>query len=92
MALAFADPHLFSARAQVSVVGPQYEDDQNGLPMPGFVRVDLFLARPLVSGLLLFAAAENLFNASSLVGRSGVDTVGQPRTLRVGLRYAQNLE
>lgn len=84
--LAFVDPRLFTANLQIRWVGAQFEDDLNSLPMPAFTVVDLFVARRLWAGLELFAAAENLLNRGYLVGRAGVDTIGAPRTLRLGLR------
>jgi outer membrane receptor protein involved in Fe transport len=65
----------------------QYEDDRNLLPMAGFTVVDLSAAQRLAAGVEAFATAENLFDRSYLVGRAGVDTVGQPLTVRAGVRY-----
>lgn len=67
-------------------VGEQFEDDRNTLPMPAYGVVDATLAAPLGAGLEAFAAAENLFDRTFLVGRAGVDTVGAPRLVRVGIR------
>lgn len=65
----------------------QFEDDRNTLPMPGFTVVDVSATQPLAGGVEVFAAAENLFDRRYLVGRAGVDTVGQPVTVRAGLRF-----
>ncbi len=86
VSVAFEDERYLTATLQARVVGPQFEDDQNSLPMPGFFVVDLFASRRLSSGLDLYAAIENLLNRTYLVGRAGVDTIGQPFTIRVGLR------
>ncbi len=85
--LTFEDPRLFTATVQLRVVGPQFEDDLNEAGMGGVALVDVSASRRLYAGLELFAAVENLFNREYLVGRAGVDTVGQPFTLRAGLRW-----
>jgi outer membrane receptor protein involved in Fe transport len=86
-AVTFQDPALLTATVQLRVTGPQFEDDLNDRGMGGYVVVDAFVSRRLVRGLELFAAAENLFNRRYLVGRAGIDTIGQPRMVRAGLRW-----
>nr|WP_224247002.1 TonB-dependent receptor [Hyalangium gracile] len=82
----FHDPTLLTATLQLRVTGPQFEDDLNENGMGGYAVVDAFVSRRLLGGLELFAAAENLFNRRYLVGRAGIDTIGQPLMVRVGLR------
>lgn len=82
----FHDAALLTATLQLRVTGPQFEDDLNERGMAGYAVVDAFVSRRLVGGLELFAAAENLFDRQYLVGRAGVDTVGQPFMVRAGLR------
>ncbi len=86
LSLTFEDPRVVTATLQTRFVGPQFEDDLNQLPMAGFFIVDLFASRRLFGELEVYAAVENLFNREYLVGRAGVDMVGQPLTLRAGLR------
>jgi outer membrane receptor protein involved in Fe transport len=86
-ALARDDRRIVTASVQLRVVGRQYEDDRNELPLGAAAVVDLFVARELARGLAAFAAVENLLDREYLVGRAGVDTVGQPFTLRAGLRW-----
>ena len=86
LSLTFDDPRLFTATLQTRFVSPQFEDDLNQLPMAGFFIVDLYASRRLIGELEIFAAVENLLNREYLVGRAGVDTVGQPLTVRAGLR------
>ena len=78
-----------SAALQVRYLRAQYEDDLNTLRMPGYAVVDVLLARPLVWKLELYGAIENLLDATYLVGRAGVDTVGAPFMARVGLRVRE---
>jgi iron complex outermembrane recepter protein len=82
----FHEPRLFTAMVQARVLGEQYEDDLNTLLMPAFTVIDASLSRQLVGPLELFVAVENVLNAEYLVGRAGVDTIGQPFSGRVGLR------
>ena len=67
-------------------IGRQYDDDQNRLPLAGFLSLDARASRELGHGLSLFAAGENLLDRRSEVGRTPVLTVGPPRLLRLGLR------
>lgn len=89
--LAFDDPRLFAASLQLRVLGRQYEDDQNRLPMKPYAVVDVSASRLLVWRIALFVAVENLLNQSYLVGRAGVDTIGQPLFARVGLRLVEQV-
>jgi outer membrane receptor protein involved in Fe transport len=71
---------------QLRVIGPQYEDDLNTLRMDGYAVIDASLSARIAGPLELFVALENLLDATYLVGRAGVDTIGQPFMARVGLR------
>ncbi len=86
VSLAFDDPRLLSAVVQVRYVGQQYEDDLNTLPMGDFVLVDLSVSPRVTANVDVVLAVENLFNKEYLVGRAGVDTVGQPRYIHGGVR------
>ena len=84
--LAFDDPRLLAAVVQVRVLGRQYEDDLNTLPMDGVALVDLSVSRRIGESVQVVLAVENLLDAEYLVGRAGVDTVGQPRFVHGGVR------
>ncbi|MFL5264454.1 MAG: TonB-dependent receptor plug domain-containing protein [Anaeromyxobacteraceae bacterium] len=84
--LAFDDPRLFTAAAQVRYVSRQFEDDLNTSPMAGMTLVDISLQRRVAPDVELVFAIENLFDTQYLVGRAGIDTVGQPRFVHGGLR------
>lgn len=86
LAVAAGRPELGHAALELRWLSRQYEDDRNRLPMGGHAVVDLAVSRPLGGGVELFGAAENLLDRRYLVGRAGVDTVGAPRLVRVGLR------
>ncbi|HEV2720931.1 MAG TPA: TonB-dependent receptor [Thermoanaerobaculia bacterium] len=60
----------------------QFDDDLNQFPLRGYTAVDLFASRGLV-----YAAVENVTNSRIEAGATPVVTLGQPRALRVGLRW-----
>ena len=84
--LSFDDPRSLTAEAVVHHVSAQFEDDVNTLPMSNVILVDLFVAWHATPYVDLFAAVDNLFDRAYLVGRSGVDTIGQPRFIHGGIR------
>lgn len=84
----FDDASIATITAQVRYLGSQFEDDLNTLPMGSVVLVDARVARLLGHGLTGFVAGENLFDRRYLVGRAGVDTLGAPRTIEVGVAFA----
>jgi outer membrane receptor protein involved in Fe transport len=86
-AVTFDDPAIVTATAQVRVVGAQFEDDRNTLPMDAFAVVDVSASRAIGHGFSVFATASNLFDTVYLVGRSGVDTIGEPLNVQVGLKF-----
>lgn len=77
-----------SAALELRWLSTAFEDDRNTLALPAYATVDLLAARPLAGGLEVFAALENALDRRYLVGRAGVDTIGAPRTVRAGLRFA----
>jgi outer membrane receptor protein involved in Fe transport len=84
--LAFDDRRLLTANVQLRYLGVQYEDDLNTLKMGQALLVDLFATWHVTRVVDVFAAIENAFDKVYLVGRAGVDTVGQPRFIHGGLR------
>ena len=67
-------------------LGNQYEDDLNTLPLGEAVVVDVSVSPRISRNAELVLAVENLFDEEYLVGRAGVDTVGQPRFIHGGVR------
>jgi outer membrane receptor protein involved in Fe transport len=86
VSLAYDDPRIVTAALQVRHLGRQFEDDANALPMSDVTLVDVSLARRLGRHVDVVLAVENLFDRIYLVGRAGVETIGQPRFVRGGLR------
>jgi outer membrane receptor protein involved in Fe transport len=82
----FERPGVAAATAEVRWLSRAWEDDLNTLPLPPFALFDAAVSRPFGREVELFAAVENLLDRRVLVGRAGVDTVGAPRLVRVGVR------
>ncbi len=87
--VSFHDPRWVTATVQLRVTGPQFEDDLNERGMGGFAVVDVSLSRRLLWKVEAFGAVENLLDRQYLVGRAGIDTIGQPLLARVGLRLRE---
>jgi outer membrane receptor protein involved in Fe transport len=87
LSLAWDDPRIASVALVVRHVGRQYEDDQNLLPLADATLLDVQVRREIFGGLEAYLTVNNALDARYLVGRAGVDTVGEPRTVLAGLRY-----
>ncbi|HVN41999.1 MAG TPA: TonB-dependent receptor, partial [Steroidobacteraceae bacterium] len=86
VSLSYDRPGRMNADLAVRYIGRQYENDINTLPIGSVVLTDLHAGWHLTSHLDLYVAVENLFNEAYLVGRAGVDTIGQPRFVHGGFR------
>jgi len=71
---------------QLRAQSAQFEDDLGTLPMAGFAVLDASAAAPVYRALGVYIAAQNLLDTQYLVGRAGVDTIGPPRTVMIGVR------
>jgi outer membrane receptor protein involved in Fe transport len=67
----------------------QFDDDLNQFALGSYAIADLFASQPLRGGLEVTAAVENVFDREVEVSATPVVTLGQPRALRLGLRYAR---
>jgi iron complex outermembrane recepter protein len=65
----------------------QFDDDLNQFPLHGYVVADAFVAHPIAGGLDATLAIDNLFDRRIETAATPVINLGQPRALRVGLRY-----
>lgn len=82
----WADPRVATVTAQLRLLGRQFDDDQNLLPLDAFTVLDVSVTRTVARGVSVFAAVENLFDTEYQTGRSPVVSVGWPRTVSAGLR------
>ncbi len=76
----------WTAGLQARLIGEQFDDDQNALPLAGFFTLDAEVSRGLTPRVKIFVAGQNLTGVRYLTGRTPVMTVGPPPLYRVGLR------
>ncbi len=73
---------------QERYVGQQFDDDLNQLPLRSWAGLDATATRPLPRGFAVFVAGENLLANRAEVARTPLLTLGAPRLLRAGVRWA----
>ncbi|MCX5731188.1 MAG: TonB-dependent receptor [Deltaproteobacteria bacterium] len=88
LTLAYDNPSLVTVSAEGNYIGMQYENDINTLPMGEVYLVNVFAAWHATKFLDVYVAVQNLFDRLYVVGRAGIDTVGQPRFIHGGVRLA----
>lgn len=69
------------------VVGEQFEDDLNELPLAGYGVVDVMARRSVSTMLDVYVAVENLFDQEYAVGRLPEERLGTPRLVHGGIRF-----
>jgi len=73
---------------QVRWTNGQYEDDRNQLSLPGYAVVDVHVSQALGKNWEAVLAVENLLGRDYLVSKqAGLDLLGQPRFVRIGVAY-----
>ena len=72
---------------QARVASTAYEDDRNDLELDPALQVDLFAGYAVGSSVVLFAAADNVFDAEIVTARTPVASLAAPRQLRAGVRF-----
>jgi outer membrane receptor protein involved in Fe transport len=85
--LLYASPTTVGAQLRWS--SSQFDDDLNTLPLSDYAVVDAFVARQIAANLQLTLFAENLLDTEVEASATPVITLGQPRTIRVGVRYGR---
>jgi len=83
--LRYSRPFLL-AGVQGRLVGEQFDDDLNALPLRRYFTMDAFVSHELRHGVQVFAAAENFLNQRYDIGRTPVLTIGPPVLARAGIR------
>ncbi len=86
LSLTYDDTQRGTAEVTVRYLGKQYENDINTLPMSDVAITDCYAAWHATPQLDLYLGVKNLFDQTYLVGRAGVDTIGQPRFVHGGVR------
>ena len=84
----YDNPAWVNVPANVRLVGRQFEDDLNTLPLNAYTVVDLQLSRPIAKWGEVFLALENLLNETYAIARTsdGIVSIGGPRLVRDGFR------
>jgi outer membrane receptor protein involved in Fe transport len=82
----YASQGGWTASLQGRLIGAQFEDDRNLLPLAGFVTLDMYVARRIRPGLDLFASVENLLDRRYEVALTPSRVLGPPFLCRVGAR------
>ena len=85
--LSYDDVQLAGGSVQLRYLGSQYEDADNTRPMGEALLVDVLGAWHFAQSVDLFLAVQNLLDKTYVVGRAGVDTIGQPRFVHGGVRF-----
>jgi outer membrane receptor protein involved in Fe transport len=73
--------------AQTRWSSSQFDDDLNQFRLRSFLVTDLFASRPIADCVDVTLSAENVFNRRIEAGATPVITLGQPRAVRLGVRY-----
>jgi len=78
-----------SATARYS--GARFDDDLETRTLPDALTVDAFASYRITPSLRIIARAENLFDAKQISGitSAGIEDLGTPRTLWLGLSFAR---
>lgn len=84
--LAYDAPRIVTLTSTVHYVDRRFADANNTIARAPFTVVDAMAARKLTHGLAGFVAVENLLDRRYAVNLAGVDTVGAPRLVQVGVR------
>ena len=74
--------------AQRRLVGQQFDDDQNTLPLKRFFTLDAEISRAVSERVRIFAAFQNLTGSRYQISSTPVFTVGPPVLFRVGARFS----
>ena len=84
----YDNPAWVNVAATMRLIGRQFEDDINTLPLNAYTVLDLQLSRPIVKWAEVFLAFENILNETYAVARTtdGIVTIGTPRLVRGGFR------
>ncbi len=87
--LRWSAPGKIEVTANLRWISAQYDDDANTLSLAPATTVDLGISRKFAHGLEVFAAIDNVFDATVETGlpSPGVVNVAPPRTLRGGVRW-----
>ena len=78
----------WTAATQGRLVGKQFDDDLNTLPLERFFTLDAQLSRAVSEQVRLFVAVQNLTGVRYEISSTPVFTLGPPLLFRAGLRLS----
>ena len=67
----------------------QFDDDVNQFPLRSYFVADAYFAHPIAGGVDLTLSAENIFDRRIEASATPVITLGQPRSIRAGVRFGR---
>jgi len=70
----------------VRYVGQQFQDDHNLVVTNGYAVVDALAVRKITSGVAGWVSIDNVFDRRYVVTRTGIDVLGPPRMIAIGVR------
>ena len=82
----FEKDRLGTLAVDVRTSGQQFDDSANQYRLDGYGLVDLYGEHGFGERWSVYAAAQNLFNATVQAGRTPILTLGAPRIVMVGVR------
>ena len=82
----YSRPRVLTAALQGSYVGSAFDNDQNTLLLRHYFLLGALVSRPLVHGMDIFVAGENLLDERYDVARTPFLTNGPPILFRAGFR------
>ena len=85
-AIRFSQPRVLQLSLGSRVSSEQFDDDQNQLPLPGYLTIDARASRQ-VGRASIFAVVENVTDKRYAVGLTPTPTIGPPRSFRAGVRF-----
>ena len=82
----YANPRIVTVEVTGRALGNAFDDDQNQFPLGSFFVLDAIVSRRVGGGVEVYAAAENLLNATYYTAATPVLQLGLPIVGRVGVR------
>ncbi len=83
----YSNPRIITVEVTGRAIGNAFDDDQNMFPLGSFFVLDAMISRRVGAGLEVYAAAENLLNATYYTAATPVLQLGLPIVGRVGVRW-----
>jgi len=83
----YSNPRLITLSIQGRTEGRSFDDDQNQFVLDPYFNLGLYISRNLQQHLSVFGAAENVLNSRYAIGKTPLETLAAPISVRVGLRF-----